>query len=217
MISSILAFVAAFAAKKPEPESTREQVLEAALDVMRAANSQLEGERDAAIKAKDEAEAYIAAANRERDEAQRHNSYLRDRIVALNNDLARAQIRYEQVVALYAGVAPPNPGSWRPDLGHAVADPGHRHENAHMAMRRQIEAFRAMSPLPERAAGQFQQDAMLQAQGIPAVVGADGIARLPEWGFCNCVPARHDMLTGAGQANMRGTRADRIIVDDPHA
>jgi hypothetical protein len=215
MISSILAFVAAFAAKKPEPESTREQVLEAALDVMRAANAQLEGERDAAIKAKDDAEAYIAAANRERDEAQRHNSYLRDRIVALNNDLARAQINYEQVVALYAGVAPPGYGISVAEMpAHDPRDPGHRHDSANIAMRRQIEALRAMAP--ERAVfDQFQQDAMLQAQQIPAVVGADGIARLPEWGFCNCVPARHDMLTGAGQANVRRT-SDRIIVDDPH-
>lgn len=63
---------------------------------------------------------------------------------------------------------------------NGFTDPGHSH------------AFQ----VPPGGAAEIGND-------IPAVIGPDGIARLPEatpghslmWGFCTCTPARHDLLT----------------------
>ena len=196
MISSILALVAGLAAKvrpAPESESAREQVLATALEALRAANAWLAKELTQACEERD-------ANARQLRHVLEDNAELRDRIIEANGRWGEARLERDRIIAMYAGLSP--------DLGHshAISDPGHHAHSigvsvavvepgltGERAMREHIEAMRAFQQFPPGAQAIQALDQQMRAQQAlsPGVEPSLWYQQM----FCNCVPARHDMLT----------------------
>lgn len=189
MISSILAFGAASAAKfrpAPEPESSREQALATALEALRADNSRLAKELTQACEERD-------ANARQLRRAHEDNAELRDLITEAYGRWSEARLERDRIIAMYAGLSP--------DLGHshAISDPGHHAHSTGISVAIRADepgptaeqAMRAFQQFPPNPLAQAQDQQMLAQQALSP--GAEPSLWYQQM-FCNCVPARHDVL-----------------------